>query len=306
MRDVLWFPANSAQGAEIPAYVHFCSHKFSSNISVRNLPISNFWYGSDFGEAYLPLPVEIGTSISMQYSSNPSSILENRSLMTQQGLGSQPRTQGTLFNSTGDVYGGGLRGVGFEGADLAGKEAASKGNAAPSPFNDQDHAYENFLDIVDTTWLGQVRRRYIFSFVLMSKSAGDAAASINLSTFFSNRLLSRLAPQSRFSSGNNSRSAHPPMWSINVVNAGFGNAGQSTLNWIGAWPQLCVLEDVKAFRTGGDGTNILALQEIQGYPLPLQTNIQLSFIELEPVYVPYYSVSSLAPALARSQFFTSS
>lgn len=303
MGDVLWFPANSVQGAEIPAYVHFCSHKFSSNISVRNQPINNFWYGSDFGEAYLPLPVEIGTSISMQYSSNPSSILENRSLNTELGSTPQSRTQGTLYNNAGDVFGGGLRGVGFEGPN---SEAASKGNEIPLNFNDQAHAYENFLDIVDTTWLGQVRRRYIFSFVLMSKSAGDAAASINLSTFFSNRLLSRLAPQSRFSSGNNSRSAHPPMWSINVVNAGFGEAGQSTLNWIGAWPQLCVLEDVKAFRTGGDGTNILALQEIQGYPLPLQTNIQLSFIELEPVYVPYYSVSSLAPALARSQFFTSS
>ena len=292
----LRFPDNSEQQKEIPIYVHFAAHRFTSDLETRNQAIGSFWHKSDFGEVFLPVNNEIGTAITMQYSSNPSQILQNRSLKAE-----ADRTltdPDTLQGTEGKAPQGGLRGV------LSNKRTGTrKDNFSTAKNNDMAHAYQNFLDVVDTTWLGQTRRRYNFNFVLTNKSSGDAAASINICNFFSNRLLSRMFPQSMNSTSANQRSHHPPMWSINCCNYSGGQSDQSTVNWMGTYPQLCVLEDVRAFRTGGDGVSILAMQETEGYPLPLQCHLSLQFIELEPVYVNGNNNNMLAPCASRSQFF---
>ena len=292
----LRFPDTAEQQKEIPIYVHFAAHQFTSDLETRNRPIGSFWHKSDFGQVYLPVNNEIGTAITMQYSSNPSQILQNRSLKSNRI--DRSTDPDTLQGLQGDAPQGGLRGVLSRN-----RTGTRKDNFLTAKNNDMDHAYQNFLDVVDTTWLGQTRRRYNFNFVLSNKSTGDARASINICNFFSNRLLSRMFPQNINSTSANQRSHHPPMWSINCCNYGGGQSDQSTVNWMGTYPQLCVLEDVRAFRTGGDGVSILAMQEKDGFPLPLQCHLSLQFIELEPVYVNANTYDMLAPCASRSQFF---
>lgn len=294
----LRFPDTADQQKEIPIYVHFAAHQFTSDLEKRNQAIGSFWHRSDFGEVFLPVNNEIGTAITMQYSSNPSQILQNRSL--KNNLDPKTTTDPETLQGLGSVGTpqGGLRGVISNN-----RTGTRKDNDQTTKFNDMAHAYQNFLDVVDTTWLGQTRRRYNFNFVLSNKSTGDARASINICNFFSNRLLSRMFPQNINSTSANQRSHHPPMWSINCCNYNGGQSDQSTVNWMGTYPQLCVLEDVRAFRTGGDGVSILAMQEKDGFPLPLQCHLSLQFIELEPVYVNGNNNDMLAPCVSRSQFF---
>lgn len=284
---IVWPPTNSPRHDEIPVFVRFTPTEFSADITLRSKPINQFW-DTDYS-IMLPMPNTIGTYTSMKYSSDLQAVSN-----------AQHDIRRTVQKDTEYVLGtGGLRSP--RGMIKNNDNTLSPADLIPfSGAGDSEASInENYLDMVDTTWMGMNRRKYRFNFLLICKSISESETAVNISNRFnllSLSIMSTSALNGKIPSGM-SRSLHPPMWSIS---AGVDNSSaELTKAWIGAYPQLSVLSEVKTFKIGGEDINSIQGMKKDGVFLPLQYTIQLEFTEIEPVY----QSEDNNTTKSRSQFF---
>jgi len=285
---LLW-PARSEYVNETPLFVGFSNHFFSSSLGIRSRSIGTFWHS--LNTVFLPAPNALGTTINMDYTTNTARISADRNFNVDM-KGMLPIHQGTLVHTTSG-YDLNRRGAGYENSINNSNETIRYGEAG-------ENGGGNYVDSIDTTWLGQSRRGYKFRFILICKSIEDSIIGAEISNFFSNALLSSMEHQSRSAVIFNARSFHPPMWAIFATDRRSGIA-ESTKRWIGTYPQLCVLKEATAMRVGGDGNTILGMAHSLASGLyPISYDIRLTFIELEPVYS---ANNNSTESKSRSQFF---
>lgn len=282
-----WPPSGTPRFYEIPAFVRFSPWDFTTDIKYRSKSIQSFWNNNY--SIFLPLPNVIGTMTSMKYSSALGAVTN-----AQQGIREQLDSQG-LLPELFVKRTGGLRQPRFPGTVPA----------ATRPAGTLENINENYLDMVDTTWLGMNRRKYIFNFLLICKSILESQEAQRISNLFNIWSLSTMDSDqfqpNEIPSGMN-RSIHPPMWGISTTSLYGDDTERSTSAWIGEYPQLCVLNDVKTLKVGGEDLNSIQGMQLDNNDsifLPLQYKIQLEFTEIEPVYQSKDTVETKS----RSQFF---
>ena len=277
----IW-PTQAEYQAEIPAWIRFDVWNFTSNITVRNQPIQNFWNSGNF--VAVPLPTKLGTDLNMDYTTNSARISTDRNFIT--ALNQKPNfAPGTLYDPL----------IGDQNLRLPGIDFEGEGNGPAS--NDRLQGNRSFLDIIDTTWLGQSRRIYTFSINMICKSIQDSETAASICNFMNAAALPILNGIGINDIVGNQKAIHPAMWAIHV-NDTVGQDNRATRMWLGEFPQLCVLQKVNGTRIGGDGNQIIGMG-MNGSPLnPIIYNLKLIFVELEPVY----RNGSNSIAQSRSQF----
>jgi hypothetical protein len=277
----IW-PTLSEYQKEIPAWIRFDAWNYTSNIDRRNDPIETFWNSNQF--ASVPLPTKIGTDLNMDYTTNSARISTDRnfSISNERVLNPSP---GTLFDASKTESPTNIR---MPGRDF------TKG---PQSNNKEDYdSNKSFLDVIDTTWLGQSRRIYAFDINMICKSLSDSRAAASICNYMNAGALPVMESFGRNEVVGNQKAFHPPMWAIHV-NDGF-DVYTATRMWLGEYPQLCVLQKVNGTRIGGDGNQIIGMG-VNGSPLnPIIYNLKLIFVELEPVY----TNGNNTIAQSRSQF----
>ena len=288
---IIW-PPPSSQG-NVPAFVKFTPWDFSSEISNRSRGIQQFWLNDR--SIFLPLPSVIGTNTSMKYSSDLKLVSNAQYDIDRSG------DRNTEFVHLT----GGLR------SPQRRPEGATRPNTPikPSilPLQVSDTFNENYLDMVDTTWMGMNRRKYAFDFLLICKSIDESETAASISQQFNIYSLSIMSTEALGTTDGTvsipsgmSRSLHPPMWGISVTEADQSGENDMTRAWIGQYPQLSVLSNIKTFRVGGEDPNSIQGIRLDGIFLPLQYKIQLEFTEIEPVY----QSADTNETKSRSQFWT--
>lgn len=296
----IW-PNESEYASEIAAWVRFDACPFSSNLEKRSRPIQTFWNSPDF--IAVPLPTRIGTDLNMDYTTNAARIASDRNFRTQQytALSAIP---GTLFDpSVGDRN---FRmpgvGVGEFNPDPDKKPRDFKRGDSGTVDVGSSPGNASYLDVIDTTWLGQSRRSYVFDIHMMCKTSHQSITAASICNFANGLALPQLSPMSKERVVANQFALHPFMWSIHVNDMNLADPESSTRCWLGEYPQLCVLQKVHSVRLGGDGNQIIGMRSGgKGLFTPLVYNLKLIFIELEPVY---RSIYGGVESLSRSQFFT--
>lgn len=275
----IW-PTQSEYQKEIPAWIRFDGWNFTSNIKVRNQPIQNFWNSGNF--VAVPLPTKLGTDLNMDYTTNSARISTDRNFMPM--LNRQPNfSPGTLYDPT----------IGELNLRMPGNNFIEQ----DPELNLDRESGKSFLDIIDTTWLGQSRRIYTFSINMICKSIQDSETAASICNFMNAGALPILNGIDINSVVGNQKAIHPPMWAIHVNDTSNDN-NKATRMWLGEYPQLCVLQKVNGTRIGGDGNQIIGMG-MNGSPLnPIIYNLKLIFVELEPVY----RNASNSIAQSRSQF----
>ena len=275
----IW-PTQAEYQTEIPAWIRFDVWNFTSNITVRNQPIQNFWNSGNF--VSVPLPTKLGTDLNMDYTTNSARISTDRNFMPL--LNRQPNfAPGTLYDP----------GIGELNLRMPGNNFISE----DPELNADRSSRESFLDIIDTTWLGQSRRIYTFSINMICKSIQDSETAASICNFMNAAALPILNGIGINDIVGNQKAIHPAMWAIHV-NDTLGEDNKATRMWLGEYPQLCVLQKVNGTRIGGDGNQIIGMG-MNGSPLnPIIYNLKLIFVELEPVY----RNGSNSIAQSRSQF----
>jgi hypothetical protein len=260
------WPKNTEYQAEIPAWIRFDAYNFDSDITVRNKDIQNFWNSPYF--VSVPLPTKIGTDLNMDYTTNSSRISTDRNFIP--ALNVQPNfAPGTLYDPK----------VGERNLRLPGRDF-DKSNVET---NDNRETNTSFLDIIDTTWLGQSRRIYTFDINMICKSIEDSETAASICNYMNAGALPILSNINRNSIVGNQKSIHPAMWAIHV-NDTTNDANKATRMWLGEYPQLCVLQKVNGTRIGGDGNQIIGMSNLSSVFSPIIYNLKLIFVELEPVY----------------------
>lgn len=279
MSQLIW-PTLEEYQKEIPAWIRFDACNYTSNIFIRNQPIQNFWNSGDF--VSVPLPTKLGTDLNMDYTTNSARISTDRNFMPALNVQSN-FTPGTLYDPNAGDQNLRLPGIDFEGNGPA--------------INDRLQGNRSFLDIIDTTWLGQSRRIYTFSINMICKSMKDSETAASICNFMNAGALPVLNGISINDIVGNQKAIHPAMWAIHV-NDTVGEDNKATRMWLGEFPQLCVLQKVNGTRIGGDGNQIIGMG-MDGSPLkPIIYNLKLVFVELEPVYRNGFN----SIAQSRSQF----
>ena len=275
----IW-PTQAEYQNEIPAWIRFDARDYTSNIFIRNQPIQNFWNSGAF--VSVPLPTKLGTDLNMDYTTNSARISTDRNFMPQ--LNRQPNfTPGTLYDPR----------IGELNLRMPGNNFISE----DPELNADRSSRESFLDIIDTTWLGQSRRIYTFSINMICKSIQDSETAASICNFMNAGALPILNGIDINSVVGNQKAIHPAMWAIHVNDTSNDN-NKATRMWLGEYPQLCVLQKVNGTRIGGDGNQIIGMG-MNGSPLnPIIYNLKLIFVELEPVY----RNGSNSIAQSRSQF----
>lgn len=284
----IW-PAQSQNRSEIGAILRFDQHRFSTLMGIRSQFIDSFWCSSNYVE--VPLPNQIGTLINMDYTTDSGRILNDRNFLAPESTNFIGAViPGTLYGGAGtDMnrrspggFKNNLQGVGVRTTSAA------------------DDPRMAFLDVIDTTWLGQSRRKYNFTINLTCKSMNDSFRAASICNFMSGQCLPYLTLFNADDIVANQRAFHPPMWAIHVE-GNDGNRHQSTRMWLGEYPQLCVLQQVSAIRVGGDGNQVIGMIDPDGeFFVPIVYQLNLSFLELEPVY---RNSNGSSMAQSRSQFF---
>ena len=278
------WPSLAQYQTEIAAYVRFDFHKFTSDLSKRSQGIQTFWHSENFIE--LPLPTRIGTDLNMDYTTNSSRISSDRNFAPLFDTPLNP-TLGTLFENRRGDYNVRMPGNLF---DLSNAPKQSDGSPDTS-----------FLDIIDTTWLGQSRRVYSFDFNMICKSVEDSGRAASICNFMNAAALPSLQTMSKKDIVGNQKAWHPAMCTVHVFdNTGGPDPATSTRYWLGEFPQLCVLQKVKGTRVGGDGNQIIGMRNGNSGFIPTIYNLKLMLVELEPVYTD----GGNTIAKSRSQFFT--
>ena len=283
------WPVEPEYQREILSYVRFDFHPFSAQLEERSKDIELQWRSMNY--VYLPLPTRIGTDLNMDYTTNTARISSDRNFMSQNDRPLTP-LPGTLYDpGSGKVPNRNLR--------LPGEDFDSDSGPQSNP---NGYGLKSFLDIIDTTWLGQSRRIYTFDFNMICKSTKDSSTAASVCNFLNNMALPILTPMKKDEIVGNQKATHPRMCAIHVEDNSGGSttASDATRYWLGEFPQLCVLQKVKATRIGGDGNQIIGMiNENSGF-IPIIYNLKLMFVELEPVYT-----NGVNPtAKSRSQFFT--
>lgn len=287
------WPSDQQYRNETGAILRFDQHIFSTDLNKRGNPIQHFWNSSNYVE--VPLPNQIGTLINMDYTTESQRILNDRNFL-----------QG--FNVVPDTVPGTLKPQGVGGIDVNRRSPGGILNNLTGvevrQADDTDDPRMAFLDVIDTTWLGQSRRKYNFTINFTCKSIADSAVAGSICNFMSGQCLPYLQKYTAHDIIANQRAFHPPMWAIHVENND-GDRGLATRAWLGEYPQLCVLQKVNAIRLGGEGNNIIGMRDPTNTNVgfvPIIYQLQLGFIELEPVY---RSTDGESEARSRSQFFHS-
>ena len=271
---------------EILSYVRFDFHPFSTELDERSKDIVLHWNSYDY--VYLPLPTRIGTDLNMDYTTNTARISSDRNFIIDPDKPINP-LPGTLYDPT---YGPRRnRNLRLPGNDFS--------NSGPDT-NLKDQTNRSFLDIIDTTWLGQSRRVYTFEFNMICKSTKDSGTAASVCNFMNNMALPQLQPIKKDAIVGNQKAMHPHMCAIHVESSNEGGLtpDKATQYWLGEYPQLCVLQKVKGTRIGGDGNQIIGMMNEDSGFIPIIYNLKLIFVELEPVYR-----SDEGIAKSRSQFF---
>lgn len=280
----IW-PTQAEYQLEIPAWIRFDAWNYTSNILIRNQPIQNFWSSNSF--VSMPLPTKLGTDLNMDYTTNSARISTDRNFMP--ALNRQPNfAPGTLYDPN----------IGELNLRMPGKNYDNNDPNDPGPdLNPNRESNRSFLDIIDTTWLGQSRRIYTFSINMICKSIRDSETAASICNYMNAGALPILNNININSVVGNQKAIHPAMWAIHV-NDQVGEGNKATRMWLGEFPQLCVLQKVNGTRIGGDGNQIIGMG-MNGSPLnPIIYNLKLIFVELEPVY----RNESDSIAQSRSQF----
>lgn len=279
------WPTLSEYQAEIPAWIRFDAWNYTSNLERRNDPIETFWNSSNF--VSVPLPTKIGTDLNMDYTTNSARIASDRnfSITNKQALDPSP---GTLYDpATGKKKPGNMR--------MPGKDFETGPDSNTSDTYDSN---KSFLDVIDTTWLGQSRRIYTFDINMICKSLSDSRAAASICNYMNAGALPVMQDFNRDNVVGNQKAFHPSMWAIHVNDR--VDPYTATRMWLGEYPQLCVLQKVHGTRIGGDGNQIIGMG-VNGSPLnPIIYNLKLIFVELEPVYRNATDTISRS----RSQFIT--
>ena len=274
------WPTEPKYQNEIPAWIRFNAHPFSSNIADRNRDIQTFWNSSNF--VAVPLPTKLGTDLNMDYTTNSARISTDRNFIVSNTKILNP-TPGTLFDPARASANIRLPGNDF--------------NIDNKPNINQDDISKSFLDIIDTTWLGQSRRIYTFDINMVCKSIADSKAAASICNYMNAGALPILDPIDINGIVGNQKAYHPAMWSI-AVNDVENDPVSATQFWLGEFPQLCVLQKVNGTRIGGDGNQIIGMKTEGSSFQPILYNLKLIFVELEPVYT--NGQNSIAQS--RSQF----
>jgi len=284
------WPSLNQYQTEIAAYVRFDFHTFTSDLSRRSQDIQTFWHSSNYVE--LPLPTRIGTDLNMDYTTNSSRISSDRNFAPTYNTPLDP-SLGTLFQYDRGDYNVRMPGNLFD---------SSNASNAPQPSDGSPDT--SFLDIIDTTWLGQSRRVYSFDFNMICKSVEDSGRAASICNFMNAAALPSLTNMSKNDIVGNQKAWHPAMCSVHVSDNTPGgiDLATSTRYWLGEFPQLCVLQKVKGTRVGGDGNQIIGMYNGNSGFIPTIYNLKLMFVELEPVYTD----GGNSIAKSRSQFFTKS
>ena len=280
------WPTLSEYQAEIPAWIRFDAHNYTSNIDVRKQPIGNFWNSQQF--VSVPLPTKLGTDLNMDYTTNSARIASDRNFRIAPLTPLNP-IPGTLYDPSTGPKPGNMR---MPGRDF------SKGDLTEPGSNNGTNYDSNmsFLDVIDTTWLGQSRRIYTFDINMICKSLSDSRAAASICNYMNAGALPGLDYFNRDQVVGNRKAFHPAMWAIHVDDR--YDTYTATRMWLGEFPQLCVLQKVNGTRIGGDGNQIIGMG-VDGSPLnPIIYNLKLIFVELEPVYTDGQN----AIAQSRSQF----
>lgn len=281
----IW-PTQTEYQNEIPAWIRFDAHNFTSDITIRNGPIQNFWNSGAF--VSVPLPTKLGTDLNMDYTTNSARISTDRNFIPS--LNIQPNfSPGTLYDPK----------IGELNLRMPGNNFNVSSGGSQPESNSNRESNRSFLDIIDTTWLGQSRRIYTFSINMICKSIQDSQTAASICNYMNAGALPILNSIDINSVVGNQKAIHPAMWAIHV-NDDAGENNRATRMWLGEYPQLCVLQKVNGTRIGGDGNQIIGMG-VGGSPLnPIIYNLKLIFVELEPVY----RNGSDSIARSRSQFFT--
>ena len=287
------WPSDQQYRNETGAILRFDQHIFSTNLNTRGSHISHFWSSPNYVE--VPLPNQIGTLINMDYTTESQRILNDRNFLA--GTEVQQNTiPGTLKSRNNPTTGPDMnrRSPGGLQNDLS--------YITPRANDDGDDPRMAFLDVIDTTWLGQSRRKYNFTINFTCKSIADSAVAGSICNFMSGQCLPYLQYYNANDIIANQRAFHPPMWAIHVENND-GDRYLATRAWLGEYPQLCVLQKVNAIRLGGEGNNVIGMRDPTSSTVgfvPIIYQLQLGFIELEPVY---RSTNGESETRSRSQFF---
>ena len=262
------WPTLSEYQAEIPAWIRFDAHNYTSNIDVRNQPIGNFWNSQKF--VSVPLPTKLGTDLNMDYTTNSARIASDRnfSISNERVLNPSPVT---LYDPSKTESPTNMR--------MPGKDFEMGPDSNNKPDYDSN---KSFLDVIDTTWLGQSRRIYTFDINMICKSLSDSRAAASICNYMNAGALPVMERLRIDDVVGNQKAFHPSMWAIHVNDR--VDANTATRMWLGEYPQLCVLQKVHGTRIGGDGNQIIGMG-VNGSPLsPILYNLKLIFVELEPVY----------------------
>lgn len=280
----IWPPDSSPQQKEIAAFLRFDQWTFSSDLNHRGNSIQRFWNSNHF--VSVPLPNRIGTDLNMDYTTNSARISSDRNFGRVAGhpLNVYP---GTLFDPDQTTNQMNLR--------LPGKDFTQ----APDANND-DHINHSFLDIIDTTWLGQSRRVYSFDIFMHCKSIPESNVAASICNWMNAGALPRLSSINSSDIIGNQRASHPAMWAIHVRDSG-NRWDSATAGWLGEFPQLCVLQKVQGMRIGGSENQVIGMisSTLSGF-VPIVYNLKLIFVELEPVYI--HSSGRNSTSRSRSQF----
>lgn len=282
----IW-PTQGEYQKEIPAWIRFDAWNYTSNLERRNDPIETFW--NSFNFVSVPLPTKIGTDLNMDYTTNSSRIASDRnfSISNERVLNPSP---GTLFDPATGKKPGNMR--------MPGKDFGNSDGKRPNSNSGEDYdSNKSFLDVIDTTWLGQSRRIYTFDINMICKSLSDSRAAASICNYMNAGALPVMEDFNRDDVVGNQKAFHPSMWAIHVNDR--VDPYTATRMWLGEYPQLCVLQKVHGTRIGGDGNQIIGMG-VNGSPLnPIIYNLKLIFVELEPVYRNTTDTISRS----RSQFF---
>ncbi len=280
------WPTKAEYQQEIPAWIRFDAWHYTSDINERNKNIETFWTGPDY--VSMPLPTKIGTDLNMDYTTNSARIATDRNFSISSKNPLNPHL-GTLYDPNKNVSPTNIR---MPGRDF--KEPPLSNNNLDYDSN------KSFLDVIDTTWLGQSRRIYTFDINMICKSLSDSRTAASICNYMNAAALPVMETQKVDAVVGNQKAFHPSMWAIHVHGDNV-DSNTATRMWLGEYPQLCVLQKVHGTRIGGDGNQIIGMRVDSSFD-PILYNLKLIFVELEPVYRNAEDTVSRS----RSQFFTES
>ena len=299
-----YFPAKNIYQVETPVWLRLAYFDYETYFNERGRPTA-FLTVPPKKTFWLPLPSAIGSSARIKATDDASVLSGTRTGMmdptrgyisgvTNSGNvrrlpgggnifykdeGYSTNRDGTLLTRHGS-YGTSVGGIFGRIGYFQNPNIQINGTLATTGINN-----EGYVDIQDTAWVGQNKKSYSFNFSLKAKSVVDSEAAMGLCNEMTNLVLPSVIIPEESSAGTtiiyNQPVRHPGVWQIQAIS----NGGDVTEQWIGRYPQPCIMMSVNAQRVGPNDEGSVSGMLNNNIIIPISYILNVQYQEIEPTYI---------------------